>query len=90
MGIRSWLRRIERDAKETSGTFVLVDTESGEEIEVSKNAFLAVLSSSLDDEEEPDPEIAPLLERLDRLVDRDTGEPFWLYPTRTAANTEEE
>jgi hypothetical protein len=94
MGIRRWLRRIERDAKETSGTFVLVDVESGEEFEVPRYAALDVLANALVDEEDvylSYPWMKPILPRLNRPVDdRDTGEPFWLYPTRTAANTEEE
>ena len=92
-GLRRWARNLERDARATSGSMTLVDTESGEEFSVPKDAFLLVLAS-FNDEAEVDPEIQPLLDRLDRLVDRDTGERFWLadmtHTGKTAANTEEE
>ncbi len=92
MGIRRWLRRIERDAKESGDTMTLIDTETGEEFEVPKTAFLLVLAA-FDEEAEVDPKVVPLLGRLDRLVDRDTGEPFFLSDMRwsgkTAANAEE-
>ena len=88
-GLRRWMRRIERDARESSDTFVLIDTQTNETFEVPRTAFLHVLAS-FDDEEEPDPEIAPLLDRLPFLVDRDTGEPFFLedntHTGRAAAN----
>ncbi len=77
MGLRRWLRRIERDSRETADTFVLLDTETGEEFEVPKSAFLLVLAA-YDEEAKVDPKVVPLLGRLDRLVDRDTGEPFFL------------
>jgi hypothetical protein len=84
--------RIERDARKSADTTVLVDEETREEFEVPKDAFLHVIGSF--DDEEPDPQIAPLLERLDRLVDRDTGEPFWLedmtHTGKAAANAEKE
>ncbi len=80
MGIRRWLRRIERDARESADTTVLVDQETGEEFEVSKHVFLHVMGSF--NGEEPDPEITPLLDRLDQLVYRDTGERFWLADMR--------
>ena len=92
MGIRSWLRRIERDAREAADTTVLVDEETGEEFEVPKDAFLRVMGSF--DDAEPDPQISPLLDRLDRLVYSSTGERFWLedmtHAGKTAANTEQE
>jgi hypothetical protein len=72
--------------------FVLVDTQSGEEFEVPKTVFLHVIASF--DDEEPDPQIEPLLDRLDRLVDRDTGEPFFLkdmrFSGKAASNTVKE
>jgi hypothetical protein len=92
MGIRRWLRRIERDARESADTTVLVDTETGEEFEVPKDVFLHVMGSF--DDAELDPEIAPLLDRLDRLVYSSTGERFWLedmtHTGKTAANTQQE
>jgi hypothetical protein len=91
-GLRRWVRRIERDARGAGDTMTLVDTETNETFEVPKTAFLHVIGSF--DDEEPDPETAPLLERLDRLVDRDTGEPFWLedmtHTGKAAANAEKE
>ncbi len=88
MGIRRWLRRIERDARESADTIILLDQETGETFEAPKGAFLHVLASLGD--EEPDPAIAPLLDRLGRLVVRDTGERFWLedmtHTGRAAAN----
>ncbi len=88
MGIRCWLRRIERDARESADTTVLVDEETGEEFEVPKDAFLRVMGSFGD--EEPDPQIAPLLDRLDRLVYLNIGKPFWVedmtHTGKTAAN----
>lgn len=80
MGIRRWLRRIERDARESSDMTVLVDEETGEEFEVPKGAFLLAMASFGD--EEPEPEMAPLLDRLDRLVYRDTSEPFFVSDMR--------
>jgi hypothetical protein len=84
--------RIERDARESADTTVLVDEETGEEFEVPKDAFLHVMGSFGD--EEPDPEIAPLLDRLDRLVYRNTGERFWVedmtHTGKTASNAEKE
>jgi hypothetical protein len=69
---------------------VLLDEESGETFVVSKDAFAYVIASYAD--EEPAPEIAPLLDRLDRLVYFDTGERFWLEdmtPTgKAAANSD--
>jgi hypothetical protein len=78
--LKHTLRRIERDARESADTTVLIDTETGEAFEVSKGAFLHVMGSFGD--EEPDPEIAPLLDRLDRLVYRDTGELFFVSDMR--------
>jgi len=78
------MRRIERDARESSGTYILVDEETGEEFEVPNDAFLRVLCA---DEGEPNPSIEAILPteddpyRLERLY-YDGGKPFWLYPTR--------
>jgi hypothetical protein len=92
-GLRRWVRNLERTSRETDDMIVLVDVETNQTFSVPKTAFLDVLASFAD-EEEPDPEMAPLLERLDRLVARDTGERFWLedmtHTGKTAANTEEE
>jgi hypothetical protein len=90
MGLRRWLRRMERDAREAVDTTVLVDGKTGEEFEVPKDAFLHVMASFGD--EAPEPQIAEILDCLDRLVYRETGEPFWLedmtHTGRTAANEE--
>ncbi len=95
MGIRRWLRRVERDSKESADTMTLLDTETGEEFEVPRYAALYVLASSLDDEEDvyrEYPWMRPLGPRLHRLVDRDSGEPFFLsdmtHTGKTAANRE--
>jgi hypothetical protein len=89
-GLRRWMRRVEAISKETNGRIVLLDTETNETFEVPKSAFLYVIAS-FDDDYEPAPEIAQLLPRLDRLVNRDTGERFWLsdqtHSGKTAANT---
>ena len=86
--LRGWIRRAERAAKEASGTITLLDEESGETFVVPRDAFAYVIASYAD--EEPDPQIAPLLDRLDRLVYRDTGERFWLedmtHTGKAAAN----
>jgi hypothetical protein len=91
-GLRRWLRRVERDSKESSDRMILLDTETGEEFSVPSNAFLLVLEVAAGGE--PDPRVQPLLDRLDRLVDRDTGEPFWLedmtHTGKAAANAEKE
>jgi len=76
------VRKVERGARESSGEIVLLDEESGEQFVVSRDAFLRVLASFGDDGGDLDPEVAPLLDRLDRLVVRDSGERFWLAPTR--------
>jgi hypothetical protein len=91
MGIRRWLRKIERDSRETADMITLVDVESGEEFEMSKGAllemFVGVLDCAVNDDKEPDPAIQAILpteddpDKLERLVFRDTGEHFWLYPT---------
>jgi hypothetical protein len=86
VGIRRWLRRIERSSRESADTMVLLDTETGEQFEAPRDAFLRMLASLGD--EEPEPQIAPLVDRLDRLVLRDTGERFWFAPTRLM-NSEE-
>jgi hypothetical protein len=91
-GLRRWLRRIERDSRETSDTSTLLDVESGEEIEAPRNAFLLILEAATS--EEPDPAVAPLLDRLDRLVHRDNGEPVFLsdmrFSGKSASNTMKE
>jgi hypothetical protein len=74
MGLRRWLRRIEHDARASADTCCLVDEETGEEFKVPQDAFLRVMSSFGDDE--PDPEIEPLLDRLQRLC-YTNGDPFW-------------
>jgi hypothetical protein len=88
MGIRRWLRRIERDARESADTCVLLDERTGEEFEVPKDVFLHVMGAFAGDE--PDPKIAQILDRLDRLVYRDSGQPFWVedmtHTGKTAAN----
>ena len=88
MALRRWLRRIERDARASADTYILVDEETGEEFEAPKGAFLRVLCAT---EEEPDPAIAPLLDRLERLYYLDSGERFWLedmtHTGKTAANS---
>jgi hypothetical protein len=96
MGIRRWLRRIERDSKETADTMTLLDTETGEEFKVPRYAALDVLANALVDEEDVYdryPWMKPILPRLNRLVDRDSGQPFFLedmrHTSRAAANTEE-
>jgi hypothetical protein len=86
MGIRRWLRRIERDSKDARDTVILLDVESGEEIEAPRDVFLRILASAYH-EEEPDPEIVPLLHRLDRLVFRDNGEPVFLEDMRHSGKT---
>jgi hypothetical protein len=90
MGIRRWLRRVERDSKESADTIWLIDTETGEEIEAPRNVFLLILEAATS--EEPDPAVAPILDRLDRLVYRDNGEQVFLSDMRwsgkTAANVE--
>ena len=69
-----------------------MDEETGEVFEAPRAAFLHVLASL--DDEEPGPEIAPLLDRVDRLVYRDWGQRFWLtdmtHTGKTAANTTSE
>jgi hypothetical protein len=90
VGIRRWLRKIERDSRESADTLILLDTQTGEEFEVPRTAFLLILAA-FDEEAEVDPVVVPLLDRLDRLVIRDTGERFWLsdqtHTGRAAANT---
>jgi hypothetical protein len=89
VGLRRWLKRVERDSKESSGTYTLIDTETGEEFEVPRDAGMLVIAHALEDEEDVYslyPWMRPLGSRLHRLVDRDTGEPFFLYPTRTATS----
>jgi hypothetical protein len=76
MGLRRWLRRIEHDARESAGTCILVDEETSEEFKVPQDAFMRVLCAT---EEEPDPQIAPLLDRLQRLF-YTNGDPFWWQP----------
>ncbi len=85
MGIKRWLRRIERDARESADTTVLVDEGTGETFEVPKDAFLRVMGSF--NGEEPDPEIVQILDRLDRLVYRDNGQPFFLSDMRHSGKT---
>ncbi len=76
-GLRRWLRRVEHDARESADMIVLVDGETGETFQVPHDAFMRVLCAAHGDE--PDPEIAPLLDRLQRLVYTDS-EPFWWQP----------
>jgi hypothetical protein len=96
MGIRRWLRRIERDSKESADTITLLDTETHERFEVPRNAGLLVIANVLEDEEDlyhEYPWMKEVLPRLNRLVDRDSGSPFFLEDMRwsgkTAANVEE-
>jgi hypothetical protein len=93
-GLRRWARNLERDARESVDTYVLLDTETGEEFEVPKNAGLLVIANALVDEEDlyqMYPWMEPLGPRLHRLVDRDTGDPFFLEDIRhtgkAASNT---
>jgi hypothetical protein len=71
---------------------VLVDEDTGEEFEASKDAFLRAMGAFGD--EELDPQIAPLLGRLDRLVYRESGQPFFVedmtHSGKTASNAEKE
>ncbi len=70
MGIRRWLRRIERDAKESADTTVLEDEE---------------------DLYREYPWMKEILPRLDRLVHRNSGDPFFLedmtHTGKAASNT---
>jgi hypothetical protein len=94
MGIRRWLRRVERDSRESADTITLVDTETGEEFSVPREASLLVMANVLEDEEDlydRYPWMKPILPRLNQLVHRDNGEPFFLedmtHTGKTAANT---
>ena len=77
MGLRRWMRHLERDASETADTTILVDEEACETFSVPQDAFIRVMVAVHDGE--PDPEIAPLLDRLQRLF-YTNGEPFWWQP----------
>jgi hypothetical protein len=97
VNLRGWLRKIERDSKESADTIVVVDSENGDEIEVPRNAGLYVIANALEDEEDvyrEYPWMKEFLPRLDRLVLRDSGEPFFLEDLRwsgkTAWNAEQE
>jgi hypothetical protein len=94
MGIRSWLKRVERDAREAADTMWLVDVGTGEEFEVPNDMFLRIIGSFEDEEDEMDPLVAKLMPRLENLYCKDNGERFWLedmtHTGKTAANTEEE
>ena len=91
-GLRGWIRRAERAAKASSDEIKLLDEESGETFQVPRDAFPKVLGSLM--VEDPDDDVAQILDRLDRLVYFDTGERFWLedmrWSNKTAANTEKE
>ena len=89
--LRHWIRRAEKAARASSDEVVLLDEESGETFQVPRDAFPRVLGSLM--VEDPDPDVAQILDRLDRLVYPD-GTRFWLEDMRwsgkTAANTKEE
>ncbi len=79
------MRNLERSAKESSGTFMLLDVETGEEFEVPRDAGMLMIAHALDDEEDVYdryPWMRPLGPRLHRLVVRDSGEPFFLEDMR--------
>jgi hypothetical protein len=86
-GLRRWMRRVEHDAIESADMTVLVDEETGEEFKVPHDAFLRVLCAAHGDE--PDPEIAPLLDRLQRLF-YTNGDPFWWQPAECYAQEDHE
>ena len=94
-GLRHWIRRAERAARASSDEITLLDEESGETFQVPRDAFPRVLGSLM--VEDPDDDVAQILDRLDRLVYPD-GTRFWLedmrWSNKTAgsgkmANTEE-
>ena len=91
-GLRGWIRRAERAAKASSDEIVLIDERDGQTFEVPKDAFPRVLGSLM--VEDPDPDVAQILDRLDHLVYRDSGARFWLedmrWSNKAAANAKEE
>jgi hypothetical protein len=100
MGIRRWLRRVERDSRETSEWVVLIDERDGSTHQVPRDAFLQILGSLEPDvmntPEEERSELEPwmleVLPRLQHLYFTD-GSPFWLsdqtHTGKAASNTEE-
>jgi hypothetical protein len=91
VNLRGWIRKAEAASREVNGDFVLIDEASGQTHHVPKDAFILVLAAAAG--EDPDPSIEAILpteddpDKLERLYDASNGERFWLYPTRTAANT---
>jgi hypothetical protein len=83
-----WRRAL---AKKTAHAHTLVDTATGEEHEIPAGTLLdvwvGILDCAVNDDKEPDPAIQAILpteedpHKLERLIFRDTGEHFWLYPT---------
>jgi hypothetical protein len=92
-GLRGWIRRAERAAKEASGEIVLVDERDRQTYHVPKDAFSLVLVATAG--EEPHPAIEAILptdddpDKLERLYYAN-GEPFWLedmtHTGKAAAN----
>jgi hypothetical protein len=96
-GLRRWARNLERGAKESADTMTLLDTETHETFEVPRNAGLLVIANVLKDEEDlyhEYPWMKEVLPRLNQLVHRDNGSPFFLedmtHTGKAASNTEEE
>ena len=86
-------RRIARlKARAQSTRSVLVDSETGEEYEAPEDIFLRVMGSLGGEEPEPDPLVAEIIDRLNWLYYRESGELFWLrdmtHTGKAAANEE--
>jgi hypothetical protein len=71
---------------------VLVDSETGEEYEAPEDIFLRVMGALGSEEPEPDPLVAEIIDRLNWLYYRESGEAFWLrdmtHTGKAAANEE--